>query len=246
MAVRLGFSIAVHTEPEILLVDEVLAVGDAPFQKKCIERIDQMRQNGVSILFVSHDLDSIRSLSDRVFWLNEGDIVADGDPDTVVRRYTQHFYEESIAAGMGNRGSANGTGDVVIEQVHLLNDEGTHRDYFVTGEPLVVELHYSASQRVEQPVFGLHFHRTDGALVAGPDTQTAGLEMSHIEGTGTVRYTIPTLSLLEGTYYLSVFARDVRRTCTFDHHEQRYPFRVLNLKGEQEGYVSLLGAWEHD
>ena len=243
MSVRLGFSIAVHTEPEILLVDEVLAVGDAPFQKKCIDRIDHMRHAGTSILFVSHDLDSIRNLCDRVMWLNQGDIVADGDPDTVVRRYTQHFYEGNQAAGGPGASVCNGTGDVVIEQVHLLTEEGAHRDYFVTGEPMIIELHYRVRNQVEQPVLGLHIHRTDGIRVAGPDTQSAGLDLSE-EGQGVIRYAIPRLSLLEGIYYLSVFAQDKRKTCTYDHHEQRYPFRVLNLTGEQEGFVSLLGEWE--
>ncbi len=243
MSVRLGFSVAVHTDPEILLVDEVLAVGDAPFQKKCIDRIDRLRRRGITILFVSHDLDSVRNLCDRVIWLNHGDIVAEGDPDDVIRRYTQHFYEVSQADGSADGTLCFGTGDVVIDQVHLLNEDGAHRDFFVTGEPLLIEVRYNAPAGVQSPVFGLQIHRSDGVRIAGPDTNGAGLDLHWVQGRGALRYAIPSLSLLEGTYYLSVFAHDGENTCTFDHHEQRYPFRVLNPQGEQQGYVSLLGDW---
>ena len=242
MLVRLGFSVAVHTDPEILLVDEVLAVGDMPFQRKCLERIERLRKQGTTLLLVSHDLDSIRNLCDRVIWLDEGRTINDGDPEIVVRQYLRRARTEGpiiAQAGTGRTGS----GPVRIEQVRLLGDEDEERAMFFTGQPLTIQVRYQATERVREPVFGLTIHRSDGMRVAEPNTQCLGFEIPWVEGEGVVHYAVPSLPLLEGDYTLSVLARDREDTQIFDHHDRLYPFRVESKEKGREGVITLLGQW---
>jgi lipopolysaccharide transport system ATP-binding protein len=245
MYVRLGFSVAVNTDPDMLLVDEVLAVGDAAFQRKCLERINHLRQQGVTILFVSHSAETVRAVCPRVLWLDRGRLVSDGSAEAVVARYLTH----SWAAEEGSRGLEPeddrrwGSGEVQIVGVHLLDGRDQERQLFHVGEPLTVEIRYRATRRVERPIFGLAIHRDDGTHITGPNTQFAGHEIPHVEGDGTIRYTVSSLPLLEGKYYISVSAHNWEDTQGFDYHDRLYVFRVLPSEGERYGIVTLNGEW---
>jgi lipopolysaccharide transport system ATP-binding protein len=243
MFVRLGFSVAVHTDPEILLVDEVLAVGDQAFQRKCLERIDDLRRQGVTVLFVSHSADAVRALCNRAIWLHEGRVVADDAAEAVVRRYLEHSWGRQTVAQPGGDERRWGTGRIRIVRVRLLDGEGRERQQFRTGEPLVVEMHYRAEERVERPVFGLAIHRSDGIHITGPNTQFAGLDIPAVEGEGIVTYTIPALPLLEGLYYISVSTHNWEDTEMYDYHDRMYSFRVLSVGGERYGIIASGGIW---
>ena len=243
MYVRLGFSVAVHTDPEILLVDEVLAVGDQAFQRKCLERIDDLRRQGVTVLFVSHSADMVRSLCSRALWLHEGRLVADGAAEAVVRRYLEQTWGRGEAPPAAGDERRWGTGKIRILRVRLLDGEGRERQQFRTGEPLAVEIQYRAEGRVERPVFGLAVHRSDGVHITGPNTQFAGLDVPAVEGEGTVTYTIPALPLLEGLYHISVSAHNWEDTEMYDYHDRLYSLRVLPGEGERYGVVTFLGEW---
>jgi lipopolysaccharide transport system ATP-binding protein len=243
MYVRLGFSVAVHVEPEILLVDEVLAVGDAAFQRRCLERIDQMRANGTTIVFVSHDLNAVRRLCQRAIWLEKGCIVADGSPEAVVGEYATQSYAASAALAARRELCRHGTGEVTIEEVRFLDGEGRLRDFFSTGESFTIEMRYRAHKVIERPVFGIAIHRSDGVHVTGPNTQFAQYEIPMIRGEGVVRYTVPFLPLLEGTYYVSVAVVDWCDTQMFDYHDRLYPLRVLPGYAERYGIMTLQGKW---
>jgi lipopolysaccharide transport system ATP-binding protein len=246
MYVRLGFSVAVHTNPEILLVDEVLAVGDAAFQRKCLARTDRMRQEGITILLVSHDLDAVRSVCHRAIWLEKGRVLADGAAEAVVQQYMWRSHEESTAAVAEEDGHRWGTREVEIEQVRLVDGKGRKRQSFATGEPLIIEIHYKAHRRVKRPVFGLAIHRSDGVHITGPNTRFAGCAIFWIEGKGVIRYAIPALPLLEGIYYLSVSSHNWEDTEMFDYHDRLYPFHVLPSHGERYGMLTLRGNWSCD
>ncbi|MDH7474364.1 MAG: ABC transporter ATP-binding protein [Anaerolineae bacterium] len=243
MYMRLGFSVAAHTDPQILLVDEVLAVGDAAFQRKCLERINDLRRQGVTVLFVSHSVDTVRSLCNRVLWLNEGHLVADDSAEAVVQRYLEHSWGREGDAGPGGDEHRWGSGKIRIVRVRLLDGEGRERQQFRTGEPLGVEMQYRAERRVERPVFGLAIHRSDGVHITGPNSRFAGLDILAVEGEGTVTYTIPTLSLLEGLYHISVSAHNWGDTEMYDYHDRMYSFWVLPGEGERYGVVTLRGEW---
>ena len=249
MYMRLGFSVAVHTNPEILLVDEVLAVGDVSFQRKCLERIDDLRREGITILFVSHSAGMVKQLCSRAIWIDEGRVIMDDSAEAVVARYLDRSWQEDegtleVKEEEEEATQRWGSGKVQIVAVRLLDAQGEERQNFHTGESLTVELHYQAAARVARPVFGLAIHRGDGLLITGPNTQFAGYEIPAVEGEGVVRYMVSELPLLEGTYYISVSSHNWEDTEMYDYHDRLYAFRVLPSEPEQYGLLTLQGNWE--
>jgi lipopolysaccharide transport system ATP-binding protein len=257
MYVRLGFSVAVHTNPEVLLVDEVLAVGDLSFQHKCLDRILEMQRQGITICLVSHGLGSVRQLCSHAIWLDDGIVRAAGGVDDTVSAYLSYAAAEE-AARMRALDSESvqetleierrwGTGDVQIVDVSFLDAAGQKQRVFRVGEPWTVRLRYRASQRIEEPTFGLAVHRSDGVHVCGPNTQLAGLSIPFTDGEGDVWYHVDSLSLLEGSYLLSVAITNQADTVTYDYHDRLYPFKVRQVgQGERYGLVSLKGKWKWD
>jgi len=245
MYVRLGFSIAVNTEPDILLVDEVLAVGDAAFQRKCLDRINHMRRKGVTIFFVSHSAEMVRTICPRAVWLDNGRVVSDGSAEAVVARYLDHSWASESGRLGPEAGNERrwGSGKVRIVGVRLLDGRGQEERLFRVGKPLTVEIRYRAERCVERPVFGLAIHRSDGTHVTGPNTQFAGYEIPQIEGEGMVQYTVPCLPLLEGAYYLSVAVHNWEDTKMFDYHNRLYSFQIRPSEGERYGIITLRGEW---
>lgn len=248
MYVRLGFSVAVHTEPEVLLIDEVLAVGDQNFQHKCLERILALREQGVTICFVSHGLESVRRLCSHAVWLDDGIVRAAGNVDDTISAYLRHAAaeEEARSAATPIRNKQRwGTGDVEITSVSFLNAEGKEQHVFETGESWTVRLHYRVHRRVEKLIFGLAIYRNDGVHVCGPNTQFSGLDFPFIEGQGDILYHVDSLPLMEGTYVLSVAAHTLPSTVLYDFHDRLYTFKVRQVgKGERYGLVGLGGKWE--
>jgi len=251
MYVRLGFSVAVHTEPQILLIDEVLAVGDQTFQHKCLDRILDIQRQGVTICFVSHDLESVRRLCSKAVWLEGGRIQAAGDVDDTISAYLQHEAEEEeacAAEGVSSGGGSErqwGTGAVRIVGVDFLDASGRERRVFQVGDTWIVRLRYQAYGRVERPVFGLAVHRNDGIHVCGPNTGFGGLHVPFVEGEGDIFYRVDHLPLMEGTYLVSVSCHDLADTTMYDYHDRLYGFAVRQTgKGERYGLVSLNGRWE--
>jgi len=246
MYVRLGFSVAVHTDPEILLIDEVLAVGDAAFQRKCLERINRMRQEGVTILLVSHNLDIVRRICRQAIWLEGGQLLASGAAEVVIQQYARCPSEENDDALSGGERRRWGTREVEIEEVKIVDGRGQSRQVFATGESLTIEIYYRAHRRVERPVFGIAIFCDDGTLITGPNTRFGGLRIPWVEGSGIVRYTVPALPLLKGTYYVSVSSHNWEETRMFDYHDRIYSFRVLPSSEERYGVLTLSGTWSWD
>lgn len=250
MYVRLGFAVAVHTSPDILLVDEVLAVGDATFQRKSLERILELKRNGTTIVFVSHSAEQVRALCQRAIWLDEGRVVADDLADVVLTRYMARSWAEEAEREQAKTSSAAaeeehrwGTRRVTIERVRLLNGAGEEAYNFQTGEPFTLEMTYHAPERVEKPVFGMAIFRSDGVHVTGPNTQFAGVDIPAIEGHGIVRYTIPALPLLEGVYHICVAVHNWDDSEMYDYHDRLYNFRVLPGR-ERYGIITIVnGTW---
>lgn len=262
MYVRLGFSVAVHTDPEVLLVDEVLAVGDQNFSHKCLERIMEMQRKGITICFVSHGLEEIRRLCSRAVWLDDGMVQAEGDVEDTITAYLRHAAAEEEARITATASEEEqeveeiekvgpeskqrwGTGDVEILAVSFLDADGRERHVFRVGEPWVVRLHYRAHRRIESPVFGLAIHRNDGLHVCGPNTHFAGLDIPFVEGEGDVLYRVAHLPLMEGSYLVSVAAHNQADTVMYDYHDRLYTFKVRQVgRGERYGLVRMGGEWE--
>lgn len=261
MRMRLGFSVAAHTDPRILLVDEVLAVGDETFQHKCLDRIMEMRRGGVTICFVSHGLGQVRRLCSRAIWLDGGTIRAEGDVDDVVSSYLRHAAAEedsriegSIAAAeksvRGMRTNQDRPSESVADRpleildVSLLDAADDERHVFQVGKPWAVRLHYRSTGRVDRPVFRLDVHRNDGLHVCGIDTHSV-LDIPFVEGEGDVQYRVEQLPLMEGTYFVSASFVDRPSGVTYDERNRPNAFRVRQVgKGERYGLVGLGGRWE--
>lgn len=255
MYVRLGFAVAIHTNPDLLLVDEVLAVGDVSFQNRCMESIYRFRRQGGTLLLVSHDLNTIQSLCTRALWIENGMVAAEGAPADVVMAYKQHMAEleegqnESAPPEIAADEQRWGTRELEITAVELCGKNGKTRSTFVTGETLTIRLHYRCSQPIERPVFGFGINHQNGLHIFGPNTKFAALNIESLEGgsSGVISYEIPELPLLEGQYTLSAAAVNDTDTITYDYHDRAYPFRIA-YSPLRAGYgmVQMRGEWRFD
>lgn len=249
MVARLGFAVATDVDPDVLIVDEVLSVGDAAFQKKSFERIQAFRASSVTILFVSHNLDAVQSMCTRGIWIDHGRIIADGTAESVVRQYLDRAQavesQRLRAEAVPTSEQRWGTRRVEITRVRLTNGKGEEQAVFQTGDSLVLHIDYQANEPTPAPVFGMAIHRQDGVHVAGPNTAFAGLTLPTLEGTGTVTHTIPYLQLLEGLYQISVAVHNQADTEMYDYHDRAYSFRVVNGSvREKYGMMTLRGEWK--
>lgn len=251
MYARLGFSVATFERPDILIVDEILGVGDAEFQTKSFERIQQFQGEGTTILLVSHSLDRVKEMCSRAVWLDHGKIISTGTANAVVNQYLQHTTDteaKRLAEEVDTQTHQRwGSRKIEVTRVRIVGEDGTEQTVFQTGEKLTLHMDYCAHEPVHSPIFGIAIHRQDGAHITGPNTSFTGLELPTLEGTGTVTYTIPYLPLLEGLYHFSVAATNHDDTEMFDYHDRIYSFRVVNLNQdikERYGMITLRGEWK--
>lgn len=252
MYMRLGFSIAIHVAPDILLVDEVLAVGDQAFQTKCMERIYDLKHQGVTIVIVSHALETLRTLCSRLIWIEHSDLRAVGPSDEVAAKYLRHFHiqenERLLESGTQiDPGQRWGSGEIEITGVRFLDARGQEGKAFRTGDEMTIEIAYTAHEPVDEPVIGLAIYRQDGTHVNGPNTRFGGLRLGRLSGSGTVKYRIPYLPLLAGGFDLSVTAYDSPLLHPFDHQHRAYSFQVVQ-GGSRElyGIFEVPGEWAHE
>jgi ABC-type polysaccharide/polyol phosphate transport system ATPase subunit len=253
MYMRLGFSVATFANPEVLLVDEVLAVGDYAFQLKCLHRIDEMKRKGMTTLFVSHDMEAVKELCDRVVWLDGGGIRAEGDPASVVEQYLEGFADQDLGvAGKQNgfaRGQRWGTGEIEITDVRFVDDNGVEKTCFLTGEPFQVQIHYFAHKRIKSPVFGMGFFSSNGTWINGSNTSTSRYHIDWVEGKGQIAYCLESLPLLEGNYLFSASAYDFGSDMpqAYDHLDKAFVLQVRPGPeiAETLGMVYMPCRWEH-
>ncbi len=252
MWMRLGFAMAIHVDFEILLIDEVLAVGDLAFQERCFERFRELKAAGTTILFVSHNLQQVNQVCNRAIWLDAGQVRMYDRVETVTMAYAGDVQAEQAAdtAAAGGQVPAWqrrwGTQEAVIVGVSCLDGTGREAATFRTGEPMEVVIRYQTRRPIEAPVFGVGVHRADGTHLCGPNTRAYGFEIEMIEGSGEVRFAMPALPLLEGQYRLSVAVYDRQIQHPLDHHDQMYGFDVLsNAAEERYGLIKPFGTWQH-
>ncbi len=254
MYTRLAFAVATAVDPEILITDEVLAVGDEAFQRKCMERIYRFRQMGKTIIFVSHALETVRSLCDHAVWLDHGQMRASGDASHVIDEYLAETNRREAEARRRSGADVadneeswrRGTREVEIRAVELIGPSGRPQELYYTGEPLTVRMHYYAHIPIEEPQFGLAIYHADGAHVAGPNNDAAGFAIKQVVGAGVVDYTLPGLPLLPGLYRLTVAVHDATGLHAYDFHTQHYRFSVRSRALQRNyGLVELAARWSH-
>lgn len=251
MYVRLGFSIAVNLDPEILIIDEIIAVGDEEFQRRCFDHLAELRRRGVTIVFVSHSLPLVQQLCDRAAWLEHGRLVAEGPVQEVVDAYLARVNAAEQARGGTPADASTGAGrrgsrEVEITGVDLLGPDAEEpRTTHVTGERLTIRIRYVAHGRVDRPVFGVGLHSESGAHLAGPNSMHGGITIDAVEGAGHVDYTLDELPLLPGTYLVSAAVVDATLLHVYDYRDRAYSLTVRpGSAAEQQGLVLLAARWQ--
>jgi ABC-2 type transport system ATP-binding protein/lipopolysaccharide transport system ATP-binding protein len=238
MYMRLGFAVAINVNPDILLIDEVLAVGDASFIPKCLEKIAEFKKKRKTIVFVSHALDTVTSICDEVVWLKKGEIQIVGDPKKVVDAYLQdvlskeekRFMEAHKAVPITEQREGRwGSQEIVIKDVKLYGSDGKEKYVFQSGEDFLIEMDVYAEKEIEDFVFGIGIFSADGIRVYGTNTQLEDMKPLSFQGEGKVVFRINGLDLIDGTYFLDVAA--VREDgYPYDYHRSLYTFKVYSKK----------------
>jgi lipopolysaccharide transport system ATP-binding protein len=253
MAARLAFSVAVHTDPDILLVDEFLSVGDLAFQAKCRARIQALRAAGCAIVFVSHSVDDIRALCDRALWLQHGRAQAIDAPDVVTARYETAMYEETIrrmprdvapvrvASGRVLVPNENRLGSLEVRVTHVATRPGP---VIRSGDPLEVDIDYHSEQSVVGAVFVVSIVRDDGTICMDTNTQSARVEVPALRGDGRVTLRVERLDLGAGRYVVNVGIFENAWRHAYDYHEKVYPLTVDGAPG-QKGILAPPCRWSH-
>ena len=243
MYVRLGFAVAVHTDPDVLLVDEVLAVGDEAFSHRCLRRIEELLAAGKTLLFVSHALDTVEGLCDRVLWLDGGRPRHLGEPRRVVDAYRQAVAEEegqvhreekeqreeAAAADAGEGGRRWGSREAEVTAVRLLAGpgEGEERYRIESGERVTIELTVRAARPLADFVFGVAVATPRGVECWGTNTDLAGYRPGRLAGEVRVRVVCPALRLAAGDYRLDVAVHG-REGAPYDYRSGVLGFTVAS------------------
>ena len=198
MYVRLAFAVAIHVDPEILLVDEVLAVGDEPFQRKCLDRIKQFQQDGRTIILVTHSLEQVRQMCDRVVLLNAGKMIIDGSPAEAVR----HFREANSSAEQVRQDGR--THRLTISNPRTCDSNGQSRSVYPSGTSLAVEFDVTAEQEVADWAAGVALTDASGLLIYGTNTVLQNVSVAPVKGRRTVRFRFDQLPVAEGQYFIDI------------------------------------------
>ncbi|HEX2575008.1 MAG TPA: ABC transporter ATP-binding protein [Aquihabitans sp.] len=261
MFVRLGFSVAVHVDPEILIIDEVIAVGDAEFQRKCFDHLYGLRKRGVTIVVVTHGIGTVETMCDGAAWLDHGVLQMTGTGPEVAAAYMERVNaaeraereaaEAAAAAEAATSATPLTSGvaaaqleDVRIDRVELLGSDGTPTSFAVHREPLTVRIWYRAVRPVPQPVVGVALYSSTQVHVTGTNTKIDGVDTGTLDGDGHIDLSFDELPLTPGDYELTVAIDDRYEQHNFDRREREYHLTV-RAGGRQapEGLMDLRGRW---
>lgn len=228
MQMRLAFSIAVHSNPDVLLVDEFLSVGDQAFQSKCLDRIAQMRSNGCAIVWISHNVKQVQNFCDTALWLNQGQIMAQGDPTEVVTAYSTKFDSRT-----GNAPVRSCTGDVEIRHVRLLDRRDRLISEIQAGDAIGIEIEYCSQVRSDNSIFLVNISTEDGQIYLNTHSQAAGLTLPLVPGSRKIKLNLARLDLSGGQYYVNVGIFPFDWGQPHDYHWQRHPLLIQGSNPEK-------------
>jgi homopolymeric O-antigen transport system ATP-binding protein len=243
MQMRLAFGVAIHCEPDILLVDEVLAVGDAAFQKKCLDRVADLRDGGCTIVMVSHDVALVEDICSEALWLHEGTVAALGDAKATVAEYRQSLARATTSRTSGRNGAVVtsqgmvlvpgtnrfGSLEVAIVDVRLSTCDGSASE-MAYGDELSVELDYVISTPVDSPIFCITVVDSDGRSRMSTATDEQGIVIPEGSSRGHLSARLRYLDLDPGTYFIDVGVYEKHWTFAYDYHSRAYPLIVRHAK----------------
>lgn len=249
MYVRLGFSVAVHMRPDVLLVDEVIAVGDEDFQRKCFDHLYALRRAGRTIVIVSHATTLLASLCDEVAWLDHGQLRSRGAAAEVIDSYIGSVNAREAVGGAGSheRSDRSGSQEVELQSVELIGVDGRPAASCVAGEPLRLRIAYHAHVSVEDPVFAVTFHHESGPVVTAVTNRACGQWAGLVDGRGRVDYVQDPCRLNAGNYRVDVSVLDQSATRPFDTWQNALDLVVRQGTGvTRGGLVSLPDGFEFE
>jgi ABC-type polysaccharide/polyol phosphate transport system ATPase subunit len=256
MLMRLGFAIAIHVDAPIVLIDEVLAVGDLPFQKKCIGVLSLMRDQGKAIVMASHSLSDLGALCDQILYLDSGSVRAYGRTEEILQQYLQHTQElgQSISDDRLNPFGQDSIhrerlGKIRITQVRFLDRQGNERTEYETGEAMDIVIDYECDEPVENPLFRIQLFRSDGYWVYGNNTYRHDIDLGTVSGSGRVIARLGSLNLMGGDYFVSVGIWPDEYTSFvterfYDLHEMAYKIRLRNQRIHGDGVAAIPCTWK--
>jgi ABC-type polysaccharide/polyol phosphate transport system ATPase subunit len=243
MYVRLAFAVAINVDPQLLIIDEILAVGDVTFQQKCFEKFVDFRNEGRTIVLVTHAMNSVRDMCDRAIWLEHGKLVAEGDPTDLVESYTERMLGDRGVRSDGT--TRRGSGEVHIGHIEMfVADSAEPVKRFRTGDDVRIRLYYRADKPIARPVFGIEIDSLGGATLTSPCTRDVGLIPEKIDGDGFVEIFLPNIALMPGTFDLHTSITDFNRQHVYDHLHVARRFDVMSGKANETGsLVTLAPQW---
>ncbi|MFQ5715910.1 MAG: ABC transporter ATP-binding protein [Nitrospinales bacterium] len=251
MKMRLGFAIAIQGDPEVLLVDEGLSVGDLAFQKKCVDAVLELKKKGITIVYVSHTMDSIQHMCSSAIWLHKGRMEAVGEVSEVVGGYLEASdkkeKEQMVTKWekvQGTLASEQKPRGVEVKEVAFLDGNKRPARLYNPFDTMIVAIRFLARTKINNPIFGVAIHRMDGIHICGPNTRECGFSVESIEGEGTLELCIPSLKLLSGIYLVTVGIFDSAHVHSYDYRDRAFRFEVKHnsLKG-QRGLVAMEYEW---
>jgi ABC-type polysaccharide/polyol phosphate transport system ATPase subunit len=242
MFVRLGFAVAAHVEPDVLLIDEVLSVGDESFQRKCAQKIEQFRRDGRTIVFVSHGLSQVEQICETVAWIDKGDLKMVGPAGEVISAYSGQSH--NAVRVEGELGARWGSGEAEITSVKLLGADGQPLDVLTTHDPLTIAIDFRTFRPLQDIVVNMRIDTMNGHAVWGTSTRRCSKSIGLVDGEAHAVMTMPHFPILEGTYELTLAVTDHTEMHPFDHWEKRIRFEVRQYTSTDVGLVHIPVQWE--
>jgi len=240
MQVRLAFSTAIQTQPDILLVDEVLAVGDLDFQQKCFDVFNRYRQDGVTILLVSHDLNAVRRFCDKALLLRKGKQVAYGETGRIIDKYI--YREEEHVIPVENKKTRWGNKKMEILGVKFMDKNDKENSNFLSGDPFIARIYYEAHEPISSPVFGIVFYTQD-TYCYGTTTNFEHMDTGMVVGKGHADFFLNRLPLIEGSFQVTVALAPPNYEFAYDWHDRLYSFQVHRVN-QNQGIFDMDGYWK--
>jgi lipopolysaccharide transport system ATP-binding protein len=256
MRLRLGFAVAAHLNPDVLVVDEVLAVGDAEFQKKCLNAMDDLRSGGRTVLFVSHNMVAVENLCPRTIWLNNGKLVEDGNSKEVIKKYLTTFIgTQKTGFELADIEMRGGNGDIRFTGIEFLDEKGRPQNLIRSGDRFFARLHYNAKKNVKNPHFGIDLYTEYGTKVTSFNTWSSGFDTPSISpGEGFINLHVDALNIMASRYYLTLWLASAGNVwydrldncATLDVEESDFYNSGRGMTGQHLGVALFPCKWRHN
>ncbi|AFY59008.1 ABC-type polysaccharide/polyol phosphate transport system, ATPase component [Rivularia sp. PCC 7116] len=251
MQMRLAFAVAVHTQPDIMLVDEFLSVGDLAFQTKCLKRIEELKNSGCAIILISHNAEQVEELCDKALWLRQGQILAYGEPKLVASQFVNEMQlqtqqrtpkksSQMTASGVELLMNENrfGSLEVEITDINLLPDKEIN-----SGDSLSIIIEYLSHEVIDSPIFSTSITTSNNQKCLDINTADMGILLPKILGKGQIKLEFDRLDLSGGEYFLDIGIYKSNWAYTYDYHSQAYSLKVRSSR-DSKGILNPPLRWK--